>query len=318
MLPYIIAIAVMGLAFLIANQLMNSNNDKHKKTALDRIHRDTEASLEHEGRNVSIIKEKRGDDSFIRSLPFLGDTYDLMLKSGLEPNIGTILLYMAGSFLIAFLFLNYLVLGNPLFSLIGAIFAAIFIPRAYLQRRVAKRNLQFINQFPDAIDMIVRSVKSGHPINAAFRMIAENMSHPVSTEFQKVVDEVAYGRSLPEALKRMASRIQEPDANFFVVVLSVQQETGGNLAEVLTNLSNVIRKRKQLRLKIRALTAEGRASAWVVGFMPVIVAGLIHLVNPEYLRPLWETDTGRMWIWISAGLIFCAVFVIRKMLNVKV
>ena len=166
--------------------------------------------------------------------------------------------------------------------------------------------------------MIVRSVRSGHPLNSAMRMIAENMDNPVKEEFKQVVDEVSYGRSLPEALNRLAQRIDEPDLNFFVVVLSVQQETGGSLAEVLSNLSSIIRKRRQLRLKIRALTSEGRATSYVLGGLPVVEFIALYFVTPAYLDPLFDTIQGNVILGVAAGLILIAMWIVRAMVNIDI
>ena len=172
--------------------------------------------------------------------------------------------------------------------------------------------------FPDAVDLIVRSVRSGHPINTAMRMITENMDSPIRDEFRQVTDEVSYGRTLPEALKRMSARIALQDVDFFVVVLSVQQETGGSLTEVLTNLSTIIRKRKQLRAKIRAMTSEGRATSYILGAIPVVEFGALYVITPSYLDPLFTTMTGNIILGAAIGLIITSQYVIRIMINIDI
>jgi tight adherence protein B len=166
--------------------------------------------------------------------------------------------------------------------------------------------------------MIVRSVKSGHPLNAAMRMIADNMESPIREEFRQVINEVSYGRPLVEALKRMSQRIDEPDVNFFVVVLSVQQETGGNLAEILSNLSHVIRGRKKLKQKIRALTSEGRATSWILGALPIVQFLAVYFTSPSYLQPLFTTFIGNIVFGVALGLIFLALWIVRQMIDVDI
>ena len=144
------------------------------------------------------------------------------------------------------------------------------------------------------------------------------MEDPVGPEFKQVINEVSYGRPLVEALRRLAKRIDEPDVHFFVVVLSVQQETGGNLAEILSNLSNVVRGRKKLTQKIRAMTSEGRATAWILGSLPVIQFGAIFATSPDYLEPLFTTFMGNILLAVAFGMVAFAVWIITKMIDVDI
>src|SRR5690606_15135902 len=138
-----------------------------------------------------------------------------------------------------------------------------------------------------------------------------NMSDPISTEFSQLVDEIAYGRTLTQALDNLCKRIDEPDVQFFTVVLNVQQESGGNLGEVLSNLSTILRKRKQMRLKIKALTAEGRMTAIILGSLPVAVLGVLHLVSPDYLIPLFDRPIGNFLLFLAGGMVVTAFLVVN-------
>jgi tight adherence protein B len=211
-----------------------------------------------------------------------------------------------------------LLLGLGLTSLVVALIAAYLLPLRHCRTRIQKRNSKFIDQFPDALDIIVRSVRSGFPLSVALQMLAENTEDPVKREFRQVVDEIALGRSLQQALTRLSSRINEPDLRFFVVVLSVQQETGGNLAEIISNLSSVIRKRKQLRHKIKALTSEGRATAWVLGSLPVFVTIVLSLASPGYLLPLIEDSMGNILLGTAIALQIICILVLKQMINVDI
>ena len=166
--------------------------------------------------------------------------------------------------------------------------------------------------------MIVRSVRSGYPMNAALRMVSENVQPPVSNEFKQVADEIAYGSTLIEALQRLSQRIDEQDVRFFVVVLSVQQEVGGNISEVLGNLSSLIRKRKYLRMKVKALASEGIATGWVLGSMPVVMALLLSWITPGYLSPLFDTQLGHTVLGITVGVAAMGILIVRQMINMKV
>ncbi|MGE3714786.1 MAG: type II secretion system F family protein [Alphaproteobacteria bacterium] len=248
------------------------------------------------------------------TLPGARTMYPKMEKAGIGGEVDKFLvLCMLLMFLVAW-FLR----SQGIWSIVIAFAAVFLLAWFYINSRIKKRNAVFLNDFPDALDMIVRSVRSGYPLNAAVRMVAENMQPPISTEFQQVADETAYGSSLVDSLKRLAVRIDEPDTHFFVVVLSVQQEVGGNLAEVLSNLSNIIRKRKHLRMKVKAITSEGRATAWVLGLLPVFVFGLIHYVAPTHLEPLFDTRMGNLMLAFAIGIVLFGGFVVRKMSDIEV
>lgn len=311
---------VVFVAFLfIARQLTGEKaSAKHNKRIISQLYEEQEDHLRESGADSgNILKaDASGAASLLMALPFGSRMYDLILKSGMAEKTGQLMLFCI------LLFCGLLfVLGGLIgyfFGFIVALILTLLLPRLYLRRRIKKRNETFINQFPDAVDMIVRSVKSGHPLNTALRMIAENMDAPVKTEFKQLVDEIAFGRSTVEALIRMSHRIDEPDLQFFVVILSVQQETGGNLAEVLSNLSGIIRKRKQLRLKIKALTSEGRATAYVLGSLPFFVFGAIQFTSPDYLTPLFVTDAGHMILGGALALVALAAFIVYNMLQIDI
>lgn len=314
----LVTIGVFIAVIFIARQLGNDQaSAKHNKRIISQLYEEQEDRARQDALDSSSIlkSDAMGIGKLLLSLPKGAQMYDLILKAGMADKVNGFVF-----FCIALFFFLLIVMGK-MFGAVGIIFAAVFaflLPRMYLKRRIKKRNEAFINQFPDAVDMIVRSVKSGHPLNTALRMIADNMDPPVKTEFKQLVDEIAFGRSTVEALVRMSQRIDEPDLQFFVVILSVQQETGGNLAEVLSNLSGIIRKRKQLRLKIKAMTSEGRATAYVLGGLPVVVFGAIHITSPEYLVPLFETDSGNMILGGAGALIGLAAFIVYNMLQIDI
>lgn len=317
LIALIIGGAVFAAIIFIARQFSSDRVlDEHKQRVLGRIYEDQMAYSEEQAQsNVNILKgDADGTRKLLLSLPFGEQMYSLVLKAGYEDKIFHVIIMALAGFFIPLILLS----GKPILGLLVGIVMAILLPRFLLKRKIAKRNEAFINQFPDAVDMIVRSVKSGHPLNTALKMIAENMEPPVRTEFRQLVDEIAYGRSTVEALVRMSNRVDEPDLQFFVVILSVQQETGGNLAEVLSNLSGIIRKRKQLRLRIKAMTSEGRATAMILGALPLVVFGAIQFTSPDYLLPLFNTDTGHMMLMISVGLVGLAAFIVRNMLQIDI
>lgn len=248
------------------------------------------------------------------ALPGSQTLYPRLLKAGLNHAIDTFFIACIVSVLAIALVLH----DGGIWG-VAAAFAITYLGAwMYINRRIDKRNQAFLNLFADALDMIVRSVRSGYPLNAAVRMVADNMQPPVSNEFKQVADETNYGSSLIGALQRLSQRIDEPDIRFFVVVLAVQQEVGGNLTEVLSNLSAIIRKRKHLRMKIRALTSEGRATAWVLGLLPVFEFVAIYMVAPKHLTPLFNTHLGNLVLLSAIGIVLFGFVIVRKMINIEV
>lgn len=308
----------LAILFIIRQFSGERASIEHKQRVLGQIYDDHKQYTEQQAQeSVNILKGSTSSlGKMLSSLPFGEKALELILKAGLEYKIMNII--MGAGIVFAVAFFASLRFFDPAIALLIAAVCAILLPRFYLRRKISKRNEAFINQFPDAVDMIVRSVKSGHPLNTALRMIADNMDPPVKTEFRQLVDEIAFGRSTVEALVRMSKRIDEPDLQFFVVILSVQQETGGNLAEVLTNLSGIIRKRKQLRLRIKAMTSEGRATAYILGSLPLFVFGAIHMTSPDYLLPLFETSSGHTIIMAAVGLVALAGFIVHNMLQIDI
>ncbi len=314
---------IVFLVFVVALPKSATNEKDHrKKNFLERVRQNASDSAFR--RDEPIIKTADIFDNVTTplgqlalKLPFGKSTYELLMKTGWGENIPRFWLYFFAGFVVVSLLMMRTPLAGPL-GVVIAFFITLWFARRRLNKKLAKRNETFVNQFPDAIDMIVRSVRSGHPLNTSFRMISDNMEPPIATEFRQVVDEVAYGRTLVEALIRLSHRIDEPDLNFFVVVLSVQQETGGNLAEVLSNLSNVIRKRKQLRLRIKAMTSEGRATGYVLGGLPVVVFAALFFLSPGYLDPLMYTIPGNIILGASIFLIYMAQVIVKQMVNIDI
>ncbi len=198
----------------------------------------------------------------------------------------------------------------------GISFAAAFgVPRWFLGMKIAGRQKKFVSQFADAIDVIVRGVKSGLPLHECLKMIAKESPQPLAGEFQAVCDAIAMGVDMPQALDRMYQRTPIQEVNFFNIVLNIQQKAGGNLSEALGNLSNVLRSRKLLREKIKALSSEAKASAMIIGSLPVIVMLLVYMTTPSYIMTLFTTDLGHLILLIAAGLMGAGIYIMRSMIN---
>lgn len=309
-------VSYIGFVLLFPKAVPDDTSD-YTQQALDRIYTENRAA---ENEQTTIMRDTlREEKPLVRALfgsPIMRPIYEAGLQAGYGNRLIVLVWIMLGAFVGAAALATMAGFGWQSY-LIAAI-AAYFVPYRHCLKRVRQRNRKFIDQFPDALDMIVRSVRSGFPLSVALQMLAENTENPVKEEFRQVTDEIALGRSLPQALNRLASRINQPDIRFFVVVLSVQQETGGNLAEIISNLSNIIRKRKQLRHKIKAMTSEGRATAWVLGLLPVFVFCTLYVLQPSYLSAFWTDPLGMTLFATAVGMVGACVVVVNQMINVEI
>lgn len=208
--------------------------------------------------------------------------------------------------------------GNWVVVLAGFLVGLFGLPRFYLSYLGKRRMLRFTNEFPNALDVIVRGIKSGLPLNDCVRIIASEAQEPVKTEFRLIVEAQTLGMSLTDAASKLFERMPCAEANFFGIVLAVQQKTGGNLAETLANLSRVIRERRKMRDKIKAVSMEAKASAAIIGSLPPAVAGLVYLTSPGYMNALWTTDAGRMALVGCAVWMGIGILVMRKMINFEI
>ena len=215
-----------------------------------------------------------------------------------------------------FMFLLGLFMGSGLYVAIMLGFAgAMGIPRWLLSFLKKRREAKFLNAFPDAVDIIVRGVKAGLPLLDCLKMITAESPEPVKSEFRAIVETQAIGMPLGEACGKLYENMPVPEANFFGIVISIQQRSGGNLAEALGNLSRVLRDRKKMKAKIRAMSQEAKASAAIIGALPIAVMTLVWLSSPQYISLLWTEPLGRVMLAGSAVWMTMGVLVMKKMIN---
>ena len=191
------------------------------------------------------------------------------------------------------------------------------LPRWFVSKATRRRQAKFLNEFANAIDVIVRGVKSGLPLNECLQIIARESPSPVREEFRELVEQQRIGVTLSDAFDRMMSRLPLPEVNFFAIVVSIQQQAGGNLSEALGNLAGVLRDRKTLAAKVQAMSSEAKASASVLGSLPFIVTLLVYLTSPDYVQLLWSTKTGNFLIMMGLGWMSVGIMVMKKMINFK-
>ncbi len=224
--------------------------------------------------------------------------------------------YLASGGFGFFVLLVAFIAGMPLLAAFGAAFVAgIGLPRWVVGFLIKRRQKKFLEEFPNALDIMVRSIKSGLPLNDALRLIAADGQEPVKTEFRRAVESQQIGLSIPEACVRMMQTMPLAEVNFFAIVITIQGQAGGNLSEALGNLSKVLRERKKMKAKVKALSMEAKASAVIIGALPFIVSLLVYMTSPTYMMILFTDPRGHLillaaGVWMSFGIL-----VMRNMIN---
>jgi Flp pilus assembly protein TadB len=196
---------------------------------------------------------------------------------------------------------------------------AVGVVAAVLALRELDRRWQvaFLENFNDAIELIIRAVRSGIPVNEAIRQAGSEVNEPVMSEFRRIADSIDLGVDMRDALRQAADRVALPDFDFFVVCLVLQRETGGQLTDTLEGLTHILRRRKEIRLKVRSLTAEGRMTAMIVGALPIVVAGMMYMLDPDHIMRLTQPGLGRAMLYYGLGSMAVGIFVINQLTRVE-
>lgn len=207
-------------------------------------------------------------------------------------------------------------LGLPLWAAAAFGVAGAFGLPSWIVNFLRKRRFKkFTKEFPNAVDVVVRGIKAGLPLNDCLRIIANEAAEPVRTEFRAIHESQTMGLSVTDAVARMTERVPVSEANFFAIVIAIQARAGGNLGEALGNLSKVLRERHKMTGKIKAMSMEAKASAWIIGALPVIVMALVYVSSPDYIMLLFREQMGNVILGAAAIWAFCGVMVMRKMIN---
>lgn len=237
-------------------------------------------------------------------------------QAGIKLSLPLYWIFAACSALV-FALAGFLVQHGLIGAGIGLFVGLLGVPRWVLGALVSGRQKKFANQLADAIDIIVRGVKSGLPLGQCLRIIAAESPEPLKAEFQALVDAQAMGVPLDQSLQRLFDRMPLAEVNFFAIVLVIQQKTGGNLSESLGNLSSVLRSRKLMKEKVKALSAEAKASAMIIGALPFMVGGLVYVVRPDYIGILFTNTTGHLILLVCAVMMTLGIIIMRNMVNFK-
>lgn len=264
-----------------------------------------------------MLSEVPAIERFLLSIAKTQRLDQFILQAGLSWTVSRLLLSCAALGAIGGLLMTYGLHQSPLVSgLVGAAFAA--TPLLYVARQRSARLDKFERQLPEALDLVTRALRSGHAFSSALQMVGEEMAEPIAGEFRIVHDEVNFGVSLQQALTNLSERIPLTDLRYFIVSVLIQRDSGGNLTEVLGNLSQLIRERLKLMAKVKVLSSEGRLSAWILGIMPFALAGVMFLVNPDFMSPLWNDPIGISIIKYMLILMAFGAVILRKIIKIRV
>ncbi len=288
-------------------------------TYRSRINRRLKISKDRTDRE-SVLVELRRERGLTRGGDFqfgLVALNRLILQSGLT--IGMTRLFVVAGIASLFAFGATMLFRDSFLEAGGAaLFGATALPYLVLRMLRSRRQKRFGAQFPDALDIIVRSLRAGHPVPIAIAMVGREMADPIGSEFGIVSDEITYGADLETAMRNLYARIGSDDLPLFVTAVAIQSSTGGNLGEILENLSGVIRQRFKMRRKIRALAAEGRASAMILSGLPIGLFVVIQFIAPEFYGPVWHEQLTKILLFASAGWMSVGNLVMFKMVNFKI
>jgi tight adherence protein B len=241
----------------------------------------------------------------------------LVLQSGLTVGIGRLAAFVAIGAVMAGV-ATVIVRGSLIQAVLVALFCGLVLPILVLRFLRSRRQKAFGAQFPDGLDMIVRSLRAGHPVPVAISMVAREMRDQIGSEFGIVADEITYGADLEAGLRSLYFRVGQDDLPLFVTAVAIQGTTGGNLGEILQNLSTVIRERFKMRRKIRALAAEARASALILSSLPILMFAVINFVTPEFYASVWDEDVTKKALGLAGSWMLLGNFIMYRLVNFRI
>jgi tight adherence protein B len=263
-----------------------------------------------------LLAQTPGLQNLLLSMPRVHLLDRLLLQSGLNLSVAAFLGISAAFVLLGALMAMFL--GLPIFLLIIVAIAAGMLPLAFIFNAKNKRMRVIENQLPDALDLMGRAMRAGHAFPSALRMVGNEMPEPIASEFRIVFEEINYGISTQEALTNLSSRVPSTDLSYFVIAVLIQHETGGNLSELLGNISTIIRERLKLMGTIRVLSAEGKLSAWILTLLPFVLAFTLQIANPGFLSVLWTDPMGFKMTITALCMMALGIFAMSRIIKIRV
>lgn len=254
--------------------------------------------------------------NFLLNIPRIQLLDRMLMQSGLQLNVanflGFVLLAIMAAIVLAIFF------NLPFIAIVAAGAAGASLPWLYVKRATIKRKEVIEQQLPEALDLMARAMLAGHAFPSAMKMVGDEMPEPIAGEFRITHDEVNYGISVPEAMNNLSVRVPSTDMGYFVISVLLQRETGGNLAELLGNLSKLIRERLKLMGTVRVLSAEGRLSAQILTALPFVLAFVINIINPKFMRLLWTDPSGLKMIGAALLMIVIGFYWMRRIVKIRI
>lgn len=272
-------------------------------------------SIARERRSFSKRKRQKGTNIVVQIFVAIEN---LIYSSGLKWRLSSFFIVVFFLFLLFAIVFVFLMQASFLISTLCAVPTAFFVGLNFLARRKARQLHKFQEIFPEALDLIVRSVRAGLPVSEAIKMIGTEVAEPVGEAFREVAANLGIGMSLDESLALLQKKAPIAEVKFFAISLTIQQETGGNLAEILANLATIMRKRVQIGKKIRALSSEAKASAYIIGSLPFVVGLAIYALNRDYIEILIYDATGQIFLFSALGSIALGAIVMAKLVRFEI
>jgi tight adherence protein B len=255
-------------------------------------------------------------DRALNKATFAHTLQRMLYQANAQYSTGFYLMLMLLLGIVGFYLLTFRNMAQPI-PLLGGLLAGA-TPLIYLKLKIRQRMEKFLRQLPEALDMIASSLRAGHSLSTGMRMVADEFDDPLGPEFDITLDEINFGVGLAESLRKMTDRVSCDDLNFFVVAVILQRESGGSLAEILENISFLIRERFKLHGKIRSLAAEGNLSMYVLMGLPICMGGALRFLNPNYINLLFEDPIGRIMIVFAVVMMLIGAVVMKNMIRIKV
>ncbi len=316
---FIAAFAMMVVSGIMAARpvLSQGSTRKRLRRRLDRV--SGKSATPMQGAVPVTVRREVADSSIQaldrlikRAMPQPARLRERLAATGRRISLGEYLLASLLAAGLCFLGLRACGLGTPVALMLG--FAGgLYLPHRVVVSMTARRQRAFLSLFPEAIELMVRGLKSGVPISESLKVVGSEIADPVGLEFRTITDALLLGQTFDDALAAVSKRLDLQEFRFFVVCLNIQQETGGNLAETLENLAGILRKRKQMKLKVRALSSEARASAYIVGSLPFLMFAGLTAINPDYMSILFDDPRGNVVLGAAVGSLALGVGIMIKM-----
>lgn len=316
LLSFVVFVAIVLIMFLLYWAWLNilDPRNKAKKERLQTIQNAVHSN--ETSRSSAIAPHSENElETWLRSRFSTFVRLENLIKRARSPvTPGRLMGFMLISFTVV-LVLGILLHNNQL--LLFAPVVAV-IPVLWLSHKAKKRGINFEKRLPETLDYMSRALRASHSLNSAISMVGKEFSDPIGTEFKTVADKISFGIPFRDSIVQLAEGMHSRDLNFFVVSLLIQHETGGNLTELLDGLADTMRQRIKLRGKIRTISSEGRASAWVLGSLPFLIVAVLALTNPGYISILWMTPQGRTFMLIGCAFMAIGVLVLKRIVQIKV